>query len=310
MWAFKYEVMFAILSGVVFFYFLEYTIGKNAGDELENENKEDKIIEAIRKFAIKRKILFALLVIVIFGILIPLIIDLAYFIGRYLPSIKAPWGASDVFMFYGTLLSATATIIAVTCTIKATRESAKIDRNNQMILNNRNLIITYATDFIDAINYQKVSTEILKIMPKKNWKFNIQEIEIFRKELLLIIANSNTAFAKYKLFQNENNAQIFTELSEYIGEYHDDIIKFDNHFNELSKMMIMIKEMPSDRKPVKKLAYESESTKIYKVLNEYTDKYKPRHESMLKAVKKTIPEIIIENYEKEANTSHDNKIQQ
>lgn len=121
------------------------------------ETKEE-FIKYIKDFVTKNKFglkfICAVGFILIFGI--PLLINFLYFIGKSFPIFVFEWDGSDVYLFYGTLLGATATIIAVVLTIKSSSESAKKDRKNSIVINHRNEGIKACYDLIEVCNYAKI----------------------------------------------------------------------------------------------------------------------------------------------------------
>lgn len=143
------------------------------------------------------------------------------------------WDASDALSYYGTLIGAAATIIAVTWTIKNTKESAQEDRKSTENINFRNLIVDAAFDFIEAVNYQLTSTEIMKIVLIMNKKLDFKDIELIRENLMFIIIDSNMKFAKYQMFCNKSNAYIFPEIQKYINNYYKDVEKFEEILIEI-----------------------------------------------------------------------------
>lgn len=279
------------------------------------ETKED-FIKNVKEFVSKNK--FGLQVLgvasALFCIVVPVIINIAYDVGKYHPLFKTYWGASDILSYYGTLLGASATIIAVTWTIITSKNAAEIDRKNQMILNNRNLSLKYATDFIDAIDYKVISMEIIKFVPELTEMLNnknnieLQKIRLFVKSLMDIGNDINTAFAKYQLFENIENTSIFEEIWNYKESYYKDIMKFvkilektmgslndqlKNYDNE--KIEEFLENYQTEIKKLKIGLIDEQ--KIYE--NKYSDKYK----ELLRLVRLSIPEIEVNDYAQEKGSS-------
>lgn len=213
----------------------------------------------IKEFIKKHKAISVLIAVVFFGIVIPFLIDKSYDWTN--KKFFTNWDAADALSYYGTLLGATATITAVTWTIFETRNSSKTDWDNQMILSNRSHIVKYATEFIDAIDYQNLVFEFVQIGSKiensiSQEKANFQELETFGSWLMSIANNSNSAFSKYQIFETEENANVFLQLDIRQKEYYKGIVDFVILIENSADKMLEISETNSGREFRKKCMAE------------------------------------------------------
>lgn len=85
------------------------------------------------------------LISIVLGIIMPVVINFAYFSGQSCAIITTMWDASDMLQYFGTLLGAAATITAVVLTI-----------NHSEKINQRNVGIPVCLSFVDACDFNKV----------------------------------------------------------------------------------------------------------------------------------------------------------
>lgn len=123
--------------------------------------------EQIKSLKFWIRSIFALLLVVVLVVIIPLIINECYLPNKGYLTV---WGGADVLSYYGTLLSAAATIWVLDRTIKFTRKQIRYDRyiqNEEAKWKHIESLSVAALDYIQPVKLNEMYVTMLSKLPQQ-----------------------------------------------------------------------------------------------------------------------------------------------
>ena len=147
---------------------------------------------------------------------VPFAINLLYSKPAILPSFAMAWEANDVLAFYGSLLSATATIYALNRTIKFTRQSQRTERKLSIrpYLETKNIVCEKAEDIpLNESTYICIDQDTIRLQIEFPQAANIRKV---------VAKKSKTTSAADK-------TQASLEEREYFKSYYTFIYQISNY---------------------------------------------------------------------------------